>query len=566
MISVMRRFRTFSGLLVLPLLSVIFVALTQGTVRATAVDIGWWKDSDGDGVPDGRERHLGTDPNVADTDGDGMSDGTEVLRGSDPKVPQMGPPGAAPGDDGTDTDGDGVTDWKEKLAGSDPNKADTDGDGASDDEERRRGTSPNSWDGDGDGVSDEEEIRNGTDPNNPDSDGDGRTDRQERDEGTDPWNPDTDGDGATDEEEWRYGSDPRKRDTDGDGISDGDEIHGNPFTDPTKADSDGDGLSDEEEKRRGTDPWKADTDDDGKTDKDEIAEGTDPKDGLSRGTCLPTSGADGIQPPAVKPESGSDPVDPLNPLPTDAWWVLTYKPIPPTVIWDVFKKVKITYLGTEVGSYSVTSLFGGWHISAQGSIYNPVGKVTGSIEYKESTWKITAHKYGDRGSGRVHSGAESVAGVSASHNAPFGCDASSEIGIFRRAQCAVVNLDLKHSMGCASASVDPGLSYTIGGVTFPLKWGNGTANDDLNRRAQESMRNVDSDSAEWILFVCGKGKVVAEGCLVPPNAGRAAASGNTAAGLVTIVLEIHENGIVFYRRNFAIEDNGIQNLVRRRPN
>lgn len=37
-------------------------------------------DSDGDGLPDGRERQVGSDPNLNDTDGDGLSDETEVTR------------------------------------------------------------------------------------------------------------------------------------------------------------------------------------------------------------------------------------------------------------------------------------------------------------------------------------------------------------------------------------------------------------------------------------------------------------------------------------------------------
>ncbi|MDP3703837.1 MAG: FG-GAP-like repeat-containing protein, partial [Candidatus Omnitrophota bacterium] len=42
-------------------------------------------DSDGDGLTDGAEVALGTDPNRADTDGDGVSDNDEVTLGSDPK-------------------------------------------------------------------------------------------------------------------------------------------------------------------------------------------------------------------------------------------------------------------------------------------------------------------------------------------------------------------------------------------------------------------------------------------------------------------------------------------------
>lgn len=49
-------------------------------------------DTDKDGLPDARERILGTNPNKADTDGDGYSDGEEVLKyGSDPLDPKSTP-------------------------------------------------------------------------------------------------------------------------------------------------------------------------------------------------------------------------------------------------------------------------------------------------------------------------------------------------------------------------------------------------------------------------------------------------------------------------------------------
>jgi gliding motility-associated-like protein/uncharacterized repeat protein (TIGR01451 family) len=44
-------------------------------------------DSDNDGLTDGQESVLGTDPNNPDTDGDTLQDGEEVLNGSDPLDP-----------------------------------------------------------------------------------------------------------------------------------------------------------------------------------------------------------------------------------------------------------------------------------------------------------------------------------------------------------------------------------------------------------------------------------------------------------------------------------------------
>lgn len=48
-------------------------------------------DDDGDGLSNGDENDLGTDPNVADTDGDGYSDGEEVDGGLDPLDPDDKP-------------------------------------------------------------------------------------------------------------------------------------------------------------------------------------------------------------------------------------------------------------------------------------------------------------------------------------------------------------------------------------------------------------------------------------------------------------------------------------------
>ena len=41
-------------------------------------------DTDGDGLADGEERRIGTDPMLADTDGDGLEDADERMRGTDP--------------------------------------------------------------------------------------------------------------------------------------------------------------------------------------------------------------------------------------------------------------------------------------------------------------------------------------------------------------------------------------------------------------------------------------------------------------------------------------------------
>jgi len=99
------------------------------------------RDDDGDGLYDWEEDTNGNgvyDPatdasnfQVADTDGDGVEDGIEVALGTDPKVAESftdadndGLPAALdPNDNNPDTDGDGFYDGYEYAAGTDPNSA-----------------------------------------------------------------------------------------------------------------------------------------------------------------------------------------------------------------------------------------------------------------------------------------------------------------------------------------------------------------------------------------------------------------------------------------------------------
>lgn len=67
-------------------------------------------DSDADGLPNWRERELGTNPSNADTDGDGLKDSWELTYGFNPLVAD--PPG--------DPDGDGFTNAQESQNGTDP--------------------------------------------------------------------------------------------------------------------------------------------------------------------------------------------------------------------------------------------------------------------------------------------------------------------------------------------------------------------------------------------------------------------------------------------------------------
>ena len=109
-------------------------------------------DTDGDGLFDGVEASLGTDPNNPDTDGDGIDDGTEV--GADPDNPE-------------NEDGDNIID------ALDSNILDTDADGVNDQQDPANDNPciPDNFnlgcDSDGDGISDGEELENGSDPLDP---------------------------------------------------------------------------------------------------------------------------------------------------------------------------------------------------------------------------------------------------------------------------------------------------------------------------------------------------------------------------------------------------------------
>ncbi len=212
-----------------------------------------------------------------------------------------------------DTDGDGIFDGREALLGSNPNNPfdagsvrDTDQDGLIDFAEEVRGWLVVGVGADGAPFS----YRVTSDPMEPDSDFDGLPDLFEKDLGSDPLLADTDGDGLDDLDEptsarlreivpdcalapgcaqnadpnagAQYGTDLLLADTDGDDRNDGEEITtpwvvsvfpGNMpyqvFSDPKVADADFDGWNDAQERAAGTDPALADTDGDGTPDRAE---------------------------------------------------------------------------------------------------------------------------------------------------------------------------------------------------------------------------------------------------------------------------------------------------------
>ena len=104
--------------------------LVDGTDPLNAADDGINNDSDGDGLTDGEEAALGTDPHDNDTDGDDLSDGSEYLTNlTDPLD--------------FDTDDDGLSDGFEIInIHTNALVADTDVDGLLDGAEVSAGTNP----------------------------------------------------------------------------------------------------------------------------------------------------------------------------------------------------------------------------------------------------------------------------------------------------------------------------------------------------------------------------------------------------------------------------------------
>ncbi|WP_241321806.1 tandem-95 repeat protein, partial [Belliella aquatica] len=242
-------------------------------------------DCDNDGLTNGEELLLGTDPLNPDSDGDGVPDGQEVTDGTDPSNPCLYNPQSQVLNNVTaawlalDCDNDGLTNQEEITQGTNPLNSDSDGDGVPDGQEVTDGTNPldvcdyevvnqigttsTAWDNadcDNDGESNATELANGTDPQDPcsfttapavgtpayanwlaaDCDGDGVTNGQEIADGTDP-------------------NDPCSYNVDNQDLD-------NVSTAWLALDCDNDGLTNQQELALGTDPLNADTDGDGVSD------------------------------------------------------------------------------------------------------------------------------------------------------------------------------------------------------------------------------------------------------------------------------------------------------------
>lgn len=219
-------------------------------------------------IPDGDNGATTTDPIDSDTDNGGVVDGAEdsdhdgVIDGgeTDPNDPSDDDPNV-------DTDGDGLTDGEEGMLGTDPLDADSDNDGVGDGDEPNLSTDTDADglinaldpDSDNDGLQDGTEL--GLDCTGADTDlsqcipdaDDGATT-------TDPLVGDTDGGSVSDgSEDWNL---------DGE-VDPGETDPNDPSDDVTVDDTDGDGLSNDLEDQLGTDPNDADSDNDGLIDGEE---------------------------------------------------------------------------------------------------------------------------------------------------------------------------------------------------------------------------------------------------------------------------------------------------------
>ncbi len=321
-------------------------------------------DTDGDGLRDGDEVNgsgplsvVGaTDPLDRDTDDGGSEDGEEVLAdGTDPTA------GNGADDAAADLDADGLSNGQEAILGTDPNDPDTDNDGIDDGDEvgndatlNLGDTNPLDADSDDDGIADGAErlgtdgmpnTGDETDPLDADSDNDGLNDGLEigvtaivpagtSDAGSIPFagtNPASSN--FTPDSDPTTTTDPGDPDTDNDGLQDGVEdangdgstnlpliggtgTMGMGETDPNNIDSDGDGLSDGNEADGSgllggigvTDPLDTDTDDGGVPDGTEVlVDGTNPTAGNGNDDLIDSDG-DGVF-DAIDP----DPADPCSP-------------------------------------------------------------------------------------------------------------------------------------------------------------------------------------------------------------------------------------------------------------
>lgn len=198
-------------------------------------DVGIWKDQVLSDAEIGEIFQNGI-ASVAstDTDGDGLDDNWELLHFEN----------LDEGDAG-DFESDGLTNGEEFSLGTDPTESDSDNDGLTDGAEfNNHETDPTDDDTDNDGLLDGAEVNtHNTNPKVPDSDGDGLSDGAEVDtHSTDPLDGDSDDDGFTDGVEVAAGSDPNDSNSKPD-VTDLDDLVINEFVAENKTYLDVDGDS-----------------------------------------------------------------------------------------------------------------------------------------------------------------------------------------------------------------------------------------------------------------------------------------------------------------------------------
>ena len=251
-------------------------------------------------IPDGDDAMTVTDPLDPDTDDGGVNDGSEDVNLNG--VVDTGETNPTTGngeddDDNEDDDMDGLSNGLEEEIGTDPNDADSDDDGAIDGNGEANPTEDSDGDGtinaldsdsDNDGLFDGTEL--GFDCDNPATDAAAMSCTADGDSGatkTSPIDPDTDDGGVTDGSE----------DVNLNGVVDAGETDptlGNGADDGDNDDDDMDGLSNGLEEEIGTDPQDADSDDDGAIDGSE-ANPADDSDGDGNINALdPDSDNDGL--------------------------------------------------------------------------------------------------------------------------------------------------------------------------------------------------------------------------------------------------------------------------------
>lgn len=184
-----------------------FVGTVSEPLNIPKAEWQYIKDENGTGLPD-IFKNYGNWSKLADTDDDGLPDGIEEYVGSDPN--------------NIDTDNDGLNDYYEVFSTfTDSTKADTDGDGVYDGDE----------DFDEDGLTNLEEFESKTNPYIADCDVDGMSDGDEvKIYNTDPLVADTDEDGLDDGDEIVLGTNPLVQDTDSNGVIDSKEKFQQTFT------------------------------------------------------------------------------------------------------------------------------------------------------------------------------------------------------------------------------------------------------------------------------------------------------------------------------------------------